>query len=210
MQTFTFKPINQIVRVETIAGEPWFVAKDICEALSIEKHLNAVSRLDDDERGPVVVDTLGGKQTMTAVNESGLYNLIFQSRKPEAKAFRKWVTGEVLPSIRKTGRYDLPTPKQTSIPPRARSRELGSFYNELRKWVRKSDVREVADERGISEKSVMCVVRGNKMGMDTLKLLTPLADENRRKGRRSDIKRMSNYYLELSQLSLDFMEGGER
>ena len=56
----------------------------------------------------------------------------------------------------------------------------------------------------------MCVVRGNKMGMDTLKLLTPLADENRRKGRRSDIKRMSNYYLELSQLSLDFMEGGER
>lgn len=210
MQTFTFKPINQLVRVETIAGEPWFVAKDVCDALSIQNNRDAVDHLDNDEKLTSVVTTSGQARKMTFVNESGLYNLIFQSRKPEAKAFRKWVTGEVLPSIRKTGRYDLPTPKQTSIPPRARSRELGSFYNELRKWVRKSDVREVADERGISEKSVMCVVRGNKMGMDTLKLLTPLADENRRKGRRSDIKRMSNYYLELSQLSLDFMEGGER
>ena len=106
-KAFTFNPSNTPIRVQVINQEPWFVAKDVCDALTIEKHRDAVSRLDDDERGSVVVDTLGGKQAVAAVNESGLYNLIFQSRKPEAKVFRKWVTGEVLPSIRKTGSYSV-------------------------------------------------------------------------------------------------------
>ena len=108
MEVYTFNPNNAPVRVQVINGEPWFVAKDVCQALGVEKYRDAVNRLDDDEKGcPVVVDTPGGLQSMTAVNESGLYNLIFQSRKAEAKAFRKWVTGEVLPTIRKTGRYEL-------------------------------------------------------------------------------------------------------
>lgn len=98
------------VRSKMVKGEPWFVAKDVCDVLDISKYRDAIMRLDDDEKGcPVVVDTLGGKQEMATINESGLYSLIFQSRKPEAKKFRKWVTSEVLPAIRRQGFYLHPS-----------------------------------------------------------------------------------------------------
>jgi prophage antirepressor-like protein len=93
------------VRVITERGEPWFVAADVCRVLEIGKHRDAMARLDEDEGRPVIVDTPGGPQEMTAINESGLYSLILGSRKPSAKRFKKWVTSDVLPSIRKTGRY---------------------------------------------------------------------------------------------------------
>lgn len=101
IQTFNFN--NNDVRVINIDGEPWFVAKDICTVLGISKYRDAISSLDNDERGSVKVDTLGGIQSMTTINESGLYNLIFRSYKTEAKSFRRWVTHEVLPQIRKHG-----------------------------------------------------------------------------------------------------------
>lgn len=89
-------------------GETWFVVKDVCNVLGIEKYRDALATLDDDEKGcPVIVDTLGGPQEMSTVSESGLYALIFRSRKSEARAFRKWVTGEVLPALRQTGRYGV-------------------------------------------------------------------------------------------------------
>lgn len=113
MQTpheFTFDGNFQI-RTQTLAGQPWFVAKDVCRALSISNYRDAMSRLDPDERGSVVMDTPGGKQKMAAVNESGLYNLIFQSRKARALAFRKWVTSVVLPTIRRTGSFSGSEPK---------------------------------------------------------------------------------------------------
>jgi prophage antirepressor-like protein len=84
------------------------VAKDVCEVLGIANARDALQRLDDDEKGVATTDTLGGKQTLATVYESGLYALIFTSRKEEAKAFRKWVTSEVLPAIRKTGAYAVP------------------------------------------------------------------------------------------------------
>ncbi|MEK4453434.1 BRO-N domain-containing protein [Paenibacillus sp. FSL L8-0506] len=93
------------VRTVVINNEPWFVAKDVCDILEISKYRDAVSRLDDDEVGSVLVDTLGGKQEMGAINESGLYSIIMKSRKTEAKKFKKWITHEVIPSIRKTGSY---------------------------------------------------------------------------------------------------------
>lgn len=95
--------------------EIWFVAKDVCKILGIRKYRDAISRLDDDERVSILVDTLGGKQQMTAVNESGLYSLVFMSRKPEAKKFRKWVTSEVLPSIRKYGYYHMKRHEKCNI-----------------------------------------------------------------------------------------------
>jgi prophage antirepressor-like protein len=118
------------VRCVVLNDEPWFVAKDVCQALDIEKHRDAISTLHDDERGSVVVDTLGGKQTMGAVNESGLYALIFRSRKPAAQAFRKWVTSEVLPEIRRRGRYD-PIAVAQQLPPLARRALLEHRLNEL-------------------------------------------------------------------------------
>lgn len=89
-------------------GEPYWIAKDICNVLGINNHRQALSRLDEDERGGVILnDTLGGKQEMSLVNESGMYSLIFSSRKEEAKPFKRWVTHEVLPTIRKTGSYSM-------------------------------------------------------------------------------------------------------
>lgn len=104
IQTFENADFGAI-RVSTVEGEPWFVAKDVCDALGISKYRDAVSRLDDDERGSVLVDTLGGAQETSTVSEPGLYKLIMRSRKPEAKAFQRWVTHEVLPAIRRTGGY---------------------------------------------------------------------------------------------------------
>jgi anti-repressor protein len=89
-------------------GEPWWVASDVCGALEIGNSRMALSRLDDDEKGVTTADTLGGKQELSVVNESGLYSLILKSRKQSAKRFKKWVTGEVLPSIRKTGTFGAP------------------------------------------------------------------------------------------------------
>ncbi|GHV46649.1 hypothetical protein FACS1894180_9370 [Bacteroidia bacterium] len=113
-KVFTFNPSNQPIRVEVINNEPHFVAKDVCDCLSISNSRDAVDRLDEDEKGVSLVATPSRKQKMQVVNESGLYNLIFQSRKPEAKAFRKWVTSEVLPAIRKTGKYAISHPRQVS------------------------------------------------------------------------------------------------
>lgn len=91
-------------------GEPWFVAKDICAILGIEwKGSDSIGPLDEDEKDVTSINTPGGIQEVLIISESGLYALIFKSRKPEAKAFRKWVTSEVLPSIRKSGKYAMPT-----------------------------------------------------------------------------------------------------
>lgn len=91
----------------SIDSEPWFVASDVCKILEIANPRNAVSRLDDDEKGVRLMDTLGGQQEKTIINESGLYSLTMGSRKPEAKAFKKWVTSIVLPKIRKTGQFAI-------------------------------------------------------------------------------------------------------
>ena len=88
-------------------GEPWFVLADVCKVLEISNSRNISSRLDPDEKGVTLVDTLGGTQQMTIINESGLYTVILRSDKPQAKPFRKWVTSEVLPSIRKHGSYSV-------------------------------------------------------------------------------------------------------
>ena len=99
---------NSPIRIVTKDGEPWFVAKDVCKVLEITKVDSAIRNLDADEKGAHTVSTPGGNQEMTIVSEAGLYSLILRSRKPEAKAFKRWVTHEVLPSIRKTGAYLSP------------------------------------------------------------------------------------------------------
>lgn len=105
LSVFTFDKMD--VRVILKDGEPWFVAQDVCEAVALDDTSKAVNRLDSDEKGTNSIRTLGGDQEMLTINESGLYSLILTSRKPEAKVFKKWVTSEVLPSIRKTGSYTV-------------------------------------------------------------------------------------------------------
>ena len=113
LQIFTYN--GNEVRTVQKDGEPWWVLKDICEVLGISKYRDTAARLEDDEREPIRVDTLGGAQEMLCVNESGLYNVIIRSDKPEAKPFRKWITSEVLPSIRKHGAYMTPETLEAAI-----------------------------------------------------------------------------------------------
>ena len=111
-----FEYHNKPIQVLGTPENPLFIAQDLCNALGISKYRDAVAKLDEDERCPVLVDTLGGKQNVIAVNEPGMYTLILRSNKPEAKAFKRWVTHEVLPTLRKTGVYEMPNPKPAPAP----------------------------------------------------------------------------------------------
>ncbi len=95
------------VRVVMIAGDPWFVASDLAKALGYRSANDLTRNLHDDERGTHVVRTPSADQDMNIISESGMYAAIFKSRRTEAERFRKWVTATVLPSIRKTGRFEL-------------------------------------------------------------------------------------------------------
>ena len=107
IQLFTVPGTNEGFRVFGTFDDPRFIASAVCKHLGIVNYRNALSRLDPDEKGVHSTDSLGVIQQTAFVNESGLYSLIGSSRKPEAKKFKKWVNSEVLPSIRKTGRYDM-------------------------------------------------------------------------------------------------------
>lgn len=109
IETFTSKQFGE-VRITLINDEPWFFATDVCKALDIGNAPMTTSRLDEDERMTINSSDShsgqrGGAQTFTVINEPGLYTLVLKSRKPEAKAFKRWITHEVLPIIRKTGGY---------------------------------------------------------------------------------------------------------
>lgn len=99
------------VRIILQDNEPWFVAKDVCECLEINNSRQALSRLDADEKADVILNDGSQNRNMNIVNEYGLYSLVMSSRKPEAKEFKRWVTHEVLPSIRKYGSYNMDIPR---------------------------------------------------------------------------------------------------
>lgn len=103
MQVFNYE--SNEVRTIMRNGEPWFCLVDVCRVLDLSSPHKVAERLDADEKGRNQIPTPGGKQETWFINESGLYNVILRSDKPEAKPFRKWVTSKVLPAIRKTGQY---------------------------------------------------------------------------------------------------------
>jgi len=113
LQSFKFDltPIRAVM----IDGEPWFIATDVTFVLGLGNPRSSLGLLDEDEKGVHSMDTPGGTQQATIINESGLYSLILRSRRPEARPFRKWITSEVIPSIRKTGSYGLP-PAPLALP----------------------------------------------------------------------------------------------
>lgn len=113
------------VRVFLIKREPWWVLRDVCEVLGLQSPHKVAERLDADERKQIpVIDSLGRSQDTEIINESGLYSVILRSDKPEAKRFKKWITSEVLPQIRKTGRYDI------SDEARTRSKRVRSHFTD--------------------------------------------------------------------------------
>ena len=150
------------VRMQMIKDEPWFIAKDVCEVLGLIKYRDALSRVEEEDKGvSITVDTLGGPQAMTAVNESGFYCLAFQSRKPQARAFRKWVTGEVLPSLRKYGYYVAPGAQLTDEQREELERVM---MGRMRRYLSRRDYIQVARSTGYPVWFVQRVVAGQAGG----------------------------------------------
>lgn len=175
LQTFFNDGINAGIRMKMIDGESWFIAKDICCALGLQDVSMTVKRLDDDEK---LIQTLfvsgQGRETWT-VNESGLYGLIFLSRKPEAKAFRKWVTNEVLPSIRRTGAYSVcPTQRPTLPAPKFRP-DFIEWKQAVCRYLNRNDLKTVATNMKVTYSHVCKVYSGNTMSRRIADRLTKLA-----------------------------------
>ena len=136
------------VRVVERGGILWFVARDVCACLGIGNTGDVIAALDDDEKGIDSIDTPGGRQEMSTVSEPGLYSLILRSRKPEAKRFRRWITHEVLPSIRRTGGYGAPA--------------LPNFRNPAeaaRAWADKEEQRLLEEQKRLALEQKMEEVR---------------------------------------------------
>lgn len=173
LQSFMYE--SHQVRTVFMYDQPWFVAKDVCDVLDISKYRDAVSRLDQDERESVIVDTLGGKQEMTAINESGLYSLIMTSRKPEAKQFKRWITHEVIPSIRKHGAYMTPeTLEQTMQDPDF----LIGILNGLKK---EQEARKKLEQKVIKDRPKVFFAEALQISEDSI-LVADLAKLLRQKG----------------------------
>lgn len=154
---FTYGDTQQ-VRTLVLDDQPWFGAKDVCDVLGLANSRDALKNLDDDE---VMVSRIAtpsrGRQQMQLVNESGLYNLIFRSRKPQARAFRRWVTSEVLPSIRRTGGY-APRPAHNAAPRRLPQQQVADYW----------DVRHLAWERVLLNNAPVCMLHVGGVAMYAL------------------------------------------
>lgn len=153
------------------AGQPWFVAADVCAALDLPDTHKAIARLDDDEKGRNSIPTPGGQQEMSMVNESGLYNLVLGSRKPEAKRFKRWITHEVLPSIRKTGSYTSTT-SVAALPSPTQDRVSSLLL------IGEAVARVPGVKHGIAMAATLtCIFENTGLSMETMRRALPANDE---------------------------------
>lgn len=187
LQVFYNESENVSVRTKVIAGEPWFVGKDVCNLLGIVNHKDSLSRLDDDERrGVGIAGPLGGNQQVTCINESGLHHLIFISRKPEAKAIRRRVTGTVLPSIRRTGSYSVSgeRPESTKRLPLPKFRPyFGQWKENVKPYISRAELCLTAEKQRVTLGHVQKVYAGTSMSYPVAKCIQALAKKNRQEGR---------------------------
>lgn len=178
------------IRTITIDGEPWFVGKDIAEALGYEKPTDAVrKRVDEEDRGISKMETPSGTQNMVIINESGLYSLILSSKLPSSKKFKRWVTSEVLPAIRKSGHYEAQgyAPKATSIGEvvnlikitRQTMKEQGATPTEVA-----TAVKEICEQFGVN--LPQCFIKPKETTMtDVMQMIDFLYTQPRGKGHKT-------------------------
>lgn len=158
-----------------IDKEPWFIAKDICDLLELSNVTESLKALESYEKLTSVILRAGQMRKVNFINESGLYRLIFRSRKPEAKAFQEFVVCEVLPQIRKTGKYshgNKPTMSQ----------EAKKLLSKVSVYLVKGDVSKVAKSIGRSVSHVSAVKNGRKISHYVMRALVEKANENKKKG----------------------------
>ena len=201
---------NQHVRTIMINGEPWFVAKDVCDILDIKNPSDTLIKVLSDWESDVAkiyIRSSNGvkqKREVGIVNESGLYHLIFVSRKPEAEAFRRWVTQDLIPSIRKTGRYEIGTPKRRRLLPRDRDSIDPAFWTEIRKYVLPKDIRNVAARMNVTLRHAQKVLAGTVTSYPVMEQFVAIGASNRANG----IMRPEARHYE--QLVFQFAEPNEK
>ena len=180
---YTYNESDVKVRVQMIDENPWFVAKDLCDYLELSDVRRAVEPLDDDEKLSGEILKSGQKRSMLLVNESGMYALVIRSNKPKAREFRKWITNEVLPSLRKTGRYELK--RKSEVVRRTRGERVNAEILNLLWLIGENlmhgDQKEVAMELGVSVQAVNGVLNGYNRSSRILGALYERATQNRRR-----------------------------
>lgn len=186
LQVFYNENENVSVRTKVIDGVPWFVGKDVCDLLGLVNSRKSLQALDEDEKGVTNCYTLGGNQNLTFINESGLYHLIFISRKPEAKAIRRWVTGTVLPSIRRTGSYSVSgeRPESTKRLPLPKFRPyFGQWKENVKPYISRAELCLTAEKQRVTLGHVQKVYAGTAMSYPVAKCIQFFARKNRQEGR---------------------------
>lgn len=159
-------------------GMFWFCAKDVCDALDYNDVESALRKLDDDEKGTEILRTPGGPQEMLMVNESGLYALVMRSNKPRAREFRKWVTAEVLPTLRRTGRYELKG-KVARQAEKENEKAYRELLSEIKRHVDATDCDVVARRMRINPEKVWLVYMGRVRNLSIMRELYEYALKNR-------------------------------
>lgn len=151
------------VRTVEKDGNIWFVGKDVAEALGYARTADAVkAHIDADDKGVCVLPTPGGRQETTIINESGLYSLVLSSKLPSAKAFKRWITSEVIPSIRKTGSYNKPSKESTTQQEqRAKAMLLNAQSRQCKLWLRLAETTDLADYKHICQQKAAEVLAGS-------------------------------------------------
>lgn len=189
LQVFYNSETGINLRTQVVNNESWFIAQDICNILGLNNITKAMAALDFDEKhGVTISNAVGNNQEVRAVNESGLYHLIFISRKSEAKAFRKWVTNVVLPSIRRTGSYSstgIQTPLEEpskKLPSSKHRPFFENWQNCVSPHLSEREGHIVASELGVSYSHVRKVFMGTSVSERVARALTEKALENKRRG----------------------------
>lgn len=151
------------VRTVEKDGNIWFVGKDVAEALGYARTADAVkAHIDADDKGVCVLPTPGGRQETTIINESGLYSLVLSSKLPKAKAFKRWITSEVIPSIRKTGSYNKPSKQPTTQQEqRAKAMLLNAQSRQCKLWLRLAETTDLPDYKHICQQKAAEVLAGS-------------------------------------------------
>ena len=171
MKNLIIHPQFGEIRMKMEKGEPIFCAKDICKALELTDVETSLRKLDNDEKLTHKIYASGQNREMLFVNESGLYTLIMRSNKPEARKFRKWVTSEVLPSIRKYEVYNTDPKVMDKAKAKAEQKSIKEMLSEVRSHLSYTDIRLVAKQCRCTEYVVERVLRGDLKDTYMLQLL---------------------------------------
>lgn len=194
---------GQIRTSKSASDQPLFCLADLCKALDLGNPSQVKQRLR--ANGVIsneVIDSKNRVQQLNFVDEPNLYRCIFQCRKKEAELFQDWIFEEVLPSIRKTGKYE--TKPKVALIPRAKSAEMAEFHDELTRWVTQKDEKDVAELMNVSRRHVHKVLRGFSQSYGVLCMLVSCGKDNRKAGvKRVVVNRPRKE--EVEQLRLEFM-----